>query len=41
MCFGKDDDIRVVCQGAISSDDAKLLKCGPVVEQTEIRWPDK
>jgi hypothetical protein len=42
--FGKDGDAPASMSGGevkISSDNAKLVKWGPVVEQIEVSWPDK
>ena len=39
--FGRGDDMRPPGGDPISSNNAKLLKWGPVVEQIELRFPDK
>jgi hypothetical protein len=39
MRFGKGDDLKAPIGDKISSDNAKLLKWGPVVEQIAVYFP--
>jgi hypothetical protein len=42
--FGRDGDAPASLSGGdvkVSSDNATLVKWGPVVEQIEVNWPDK